>query len=283
MDKSRGFVLRSNVLRRVGFTLIELLVVIAIIALLMAILMPALQRVKKQARSAACQMNLHQWSQIWAMYCNDNNGYFCRHGKMWRRGSWIFALRPLYETRSDILRCPMAKKRLPNMPNHGSWDRTYIMGTGGADNLQEECSYGLNCWVYNPYPEETDIQSRPVKWNWKTIDVRGGNKIPLFADTMWRGGGPFYENGSSGSNRITPPAFHGQWVNASHEMKHFCINRHNGFVNHLFLDWSVRKVGIKELWTLKWHRQYNTNGFWTMAGGVQPGDWPAWMRNFKEY
>ena len=43
---------------RRGFTLIELLVVIAIIALLMAILMPALARVKKQAQSVTCQAKL---------------------------------------------------------------------------------------------------------------------------------------------------------------------------------------------------------------------------------
>ncbi len=63
----------------------------------------------------------------------------------------------------------------------------------------------------------------------------------------------------------------------------FSINRHNGGVNGLFLDWSVRKVGLKELWTLKWHRQYDTNGPWTIAGGVQAEDWPQWMRGFRDY
>ncbi len=269
--------------RRRAFTLIELLVVIAIIALLMAILMPALNRAKKQAKAAACKMNLHQWSHIWAMYCQENDGYFCHHGNMWRRGSWIFALRPLYETRSDILRCPMATKRLPSLPNYGGPFRTYRMGTGGAGDLQEECSYGLNCWVYNPYSGETAIQSRPTEWNWKTIDVRGGDRIPLFADSMWRGGGPFYQNGDPHSNRIAPPEYDGQWSGAAHEMKHFCIDRHNESINMAFLDWSIRKVGLKELWTLKWHKEFPINGVWTKAGGANPADWPDWMRGFKEY
>ena len=62
-----------------------------------------------------------------------------------------------------------------------------------------------------------------------------------------------------------------------------CVNRHSGGINMLFRDWSVRKVGLKQLWTLKWHPEFDTSGPWTIAGGVQREDWPAWMRGFKDY
>jgi len=64
----------------------------------------------------------------------------------------------------------------------------------------------------------------------------------------------------------------------------FCaMDRHRGGINSLFMDWSVREVGVKELWTLKWNPAYNTAGLWTKQGGVQPEDWPEWMRRFKDY
>ena len=62
-----------------------------------------------------------------------------------------------------------------------------------------------------------------------------------------------------------------------------CMDRHNGGINSLFMDWSVRKVGLKELWTFKWHRKFDTANKWTLAGGVKPEDWPEWMRKYKDY
>jgi hypothetical protein len=66
-------------------------------------------------------------------------------------------------------------------------------------------------------------------------------------------------------------------------MADFCINRHHGAVNGLFCDPSVRRVGLKELWTLKWDKEYGTAGPWTKRGGVKAEDWPQWMRRFKDY
>jgi prepilin-type N-terminal cleavage/methylation domain-containing protein len=79
MDKRRGFTpLEIKVSNRAskrfltGFTLIELLVVIAIIAILMAILMPALNRVREQGKRAVCLNNMRQLQLAWIIYADEN-------------------------------------------------------------------------------------------------------------------------------------------------------------------------------------------------------------------
>jgi hypothetical protein len=96
----------------------------------------------------------------------------------------------------------------------------------------------------------------------------------LFLDSRWPGGGP--------SETDQPPEYDGApWNNQ--EMTWFCTDRHEGYINGIFLDFSVRKIGLKELWTLKWHRNFDINGAWTVAGGCRSTYWPAWMKNFKDF
>jgi len=245
--------------------LIELLVVIAIIALLMAILMPSLQRVRKQAKAVVCQSNLKQWGLVWSMYTDENNGKFPDY----LSSNWMQRLVDLYSNTEKLLYCPMTTKT----EGEGAPRRYATIVQGGSDRG----SYALNEWIYD---SGDTGGGRSLEDYWRSVNHKGLNNAPIMSDAYWRCDGQPYPNDQ-------PPTYEGEprtgVGTTGNEMRIFCIDRHDGAVNVLFMDWTVRRVGLKELWTLKWHQNFNILGPWTRAGGVLPGDWPQWMRDFKDH
>ena len=268
-----------------GFTLIELLVVISIITLVMAILLPTLQRIGKQAKAAACQSNLRQWGLCFKMYTDDHKGRFS--GYMRDRFYLYKRLNAYYSDCNDLLLCPMAIKRTTNIGWTGSKFSSWGMTARESDpgdffvfpieiiftQLSSSDFYG--CYGINEYIIHKNYWQRDADRNWEDFFVKGANNIPVCMDCPWMYIYPV-------EHLDVPPAYDDVGV-AGSNMARQCINRHGGGINSLFMDWSVRKVGLKELWTLKWHRNFDTMGPWTRAGGVQSEDWPEWMRSFKDY
>jgi prepilin-type N-terminal cleavage/methylation domain-containing protein/prepilin-type processing-associated H-X9-DG protein len=120
---------------RQAFTLIELLVVIAIIAVLIGLLLPAVQKVRMAAARMQCANNLKQIGLALHMFANDNQGRFPRstHGTSNFELTWIFTLAPYMENVHKIRICPLDPKGKDRLENDGT-------------------SYVLNEYVCEPGP-----------------------------------------------------------------------------------------------------------------------------------
>ncbi len=277
--------------KRKGFTLIELLVVIAIIALLMAILMPALNRVKKQAKATACQSNVRQWGLIFRLYANDNEGKLPQSitgGSLTAQEAyWMVATLSYYQDKKIRL-CPSTKivRVMENRSHGGALAAWGPFDPGGSSDWWADFdtgSYGINEWCSCPPPEFNRYWTFPTENAWRIMDTKGASRIPLFLDCVYV---DVYPLDTDEPLDFEPPPY--EWNNSWGDwgvqaMRLVCIDRHSGGINGVFLDGSVAKIPLRALWKLKWHRQFNINGPWTKAGGVQSSDWPQWMRRFKDY
>jgi prepilin-type N-terminal cleavage/methylation domain-containing protein len=277
-----------------GFTLIELLVVIAIIALLMSILMPALRNVRDQAKNSICMQRLQQWGVMFNIYSGEYDGKLMGWNEYaWYGGEFVeHAWVPMmydYAEGFEVYLCPAATELwsygerfdspkaawdfrfMAEEFTIGEWWPYYNVGT--QDNpIYAYGSYGKNEWV-------TDVgEYHERELCFPNIRVKSVFEIPLLGCSDFMAGFP-YARDEAPETRLHDPVGEARW----------CVDRHALSINLLFLDWSVRKVGLRQLWQLRWNREKESDGSssWGNPAVVpDPKDatqWPEWLRNSQIY
>jgi len=249
-------------MKKRGFTLVELLVVVAIIAILLAILMPAMTKAREQSKSIICKSYVKQWGLMLTMYTNANNGHFME-GFNVTGGMWMTKLRTYYNGADKIRLCPKAVTFLSTTSmNTDPFTAWGVYGDQGYANSWIPAwgekgfygSFGINSWIHDPptHGDLYDIDDDDVPYYWRTIGkVKNPSIVPTICDSVWEGTtvrpADVVPNKPGVSN--SPDVKDGMW--------NFFIPRHDMYIDMTFVDGSAKKVPITSLWnTYKWSQNF---------------------------
>ena len=269
-------------MKRKAFTLIELLVVISIIAMLMAVLMPALGKARKQAKALVCKTNIRQLTTGLNLYSadNKNKSLICDGGGDF----WFFALAPYFSDNGysknaqdnlqgamKIMQCPETKF-VPETADFESTD--YVYGKVNQTwryhpaTFHAEGSYSINQWVGGWDGNNENTSGAPLapggdKYSMTYRDQYvSKSDIPAFWDGLWVEVGPRWDDGFSSFAGVKEDPSGATFVDdcliggslASGGFQRICVDRHGMAINVGFTDGHVEKVPLEKLWSLKWNK-----------------------------
>lgn len=262
-----------------GFTLIELLVVIAIIAILAAMLLPALSKAKSKAQQIKCAANLKQLGLSGIMYNNDTGGFIGYSDPTLPGSLWMGTLLNLYSKVDAVRTCPMTVEPspIPAASSVGTCANTWAWYDNGSGPPAHQAktyigSYAINAWMYKEAVNyRNDVPNSTTLYYQKDSAIRVPTQTPLFVDSVWVDLWPYetdapnsdlYNCGGTsnppGIQRCVTPRH--AWRSPSSAPRSFPTTPTAmlpGAVNLALWDGHVETVKLQNLWRYYWHQNWN--------------------------